>query len=168
MRDDARRKTEFMTDLMEIIAELANERLLTARPGQEELIIGEPLQRAKEAQRPDELADKRIHRDQPFGFQFSERHMDGPLIRASGTEAVRCEIGALTDAHASVANQEEDIRTQIVAAEKLTLQQLILFSGKRTRKSVGKARDVLAPDQMSEFRELVCPRQLMEGPAQRD
>ena len=48
------------------------------------------------------------------------------------------------------------------------LQQLILFSGKRTRKSVWEARDVLAPDQMSEFRELVCPRQLMEGPAQRD
>ena len=106
MRDDARRKTEFMTDLMEIIAELANERLLSARPpGQEELIIGELFQRAKEAQRPDELADKRIHRDQPFGFQFFERHMDGPLIRASGTEAVRCEIGALTDAHAGVANQ---------------------------------------------------------------
>ena len=67
--------------------------------------LGSRSQRAKEAQRPDELADKRIHRDQPFGFQFSERHMDGPLIRASGTEAVRCEIGALTDAHASVANQ---------------------------------------------------------------
>src|SRR5215831_16041365 len=92
--------------------------------------------------------------------------MDGPLIRARGTEAVRGEIGALTDAHTSVADQHEDIRSQIVAAEKLLLQQLILFSGKRTRKSVWKAGDVLASDQMSELGKLVHPRQFMEGPAQ--
>jgi hypothetical protein len=123
------------------------------------------FQRTKETQSLDEPADKRIHRDQPFGFQFPERHMYGPLIRASGTEAVRCEVGALTDTHASVANQQEDIRAQVVTAEKLPLQQLILFSGKRTRKSVWKARDVLAPDQVSEFGKLVRPRQFVEGPA---
>ena len=67
MWDDARRKTEAVADLMEVIAELANERLLAAWPGQEELIIGEPLQRAKEAQPLHELADKRVHRDQSFG-----------------------------------------------------------------------------------------------------
>jgi hypothetical protein len=98
--------TEFMADLMEVVAEMANERLLSARPGQEELIVGEPFQRAKEAQPLDELADERIHRNQPFGFKFPERHMYGPLIGTSGTEAVRCEIGALTDAHTSVANQQ--------------------------------------------------------------
>ena len=94
--------------------------------------------------------------------------MNGLLLRASGTEAVRCKIGAPTDAHASVANQKEDIRAQVVAAEKLPLQQLILFSGKRTRKSVGKARDVLASDKVGEFRKLVCPRQFVKGPAQGD
>src|SRR6185369_9767661 len=99
----------------------------------------------------DELADERIHRDQPFGLQSPKRHMDGPLIRASGTQTVRCKIGALTDSHPSVANQEKDIRAQVVAAKKLLLQQLILFSRKRTRKSVRKARDVLAPNEMSEI-----------------
>jgi hypothetical protein len=118
VRDDARRKAEFMADLMEVVAELANERLLGARPGQEELIVGEPFQRAKEAQPLDELADKRIHRNQPFGFKFPERHMYGPQIGTSGTEAVRCEIGALTDAHTSVANEQKDICAQVVAAEK--------------------------------------------------
>ena len=68
MRDDARRKTEFKTDLMEIITKLSNERLLAARPGQEELIIGQPLQRAKEAQSLDEPADKGIHWDEPFSL----------------------------------------------------------------------------------------------------
>jgi len=33
--------------------------------------------------------------------------------------AVRGEIGALTDAHASMAKQQKDIRAQVVAAEKL-------------------------------------------------
>src|ERR1700730_3566234 len=104
MWDDARRKTEAVADLMEVIAELANERLLAARPGQEELIIGE-LQRAKEAQSLNELANKRIHRDQAFSLQLPERNMYRPLIRASGTETVRGEIRALTDAHARVADQ---------------------------------------------------------------
>ena len=122
MRDDADRKTEFMTDLMEIIAELTDERLFTARSGQEELVLGERFQRAKEAQPLDESADPRIHRDQPFGFQLSQWHVYGPLIRASGTEAVRRKIGAFTDAHASVANQQEDMGAQVVAAEKLPLQ----------------------------------------------
>ena len=57
---------------------------------------------------------------------------------------------------------------QVVAAEKLPLQQLILFSGKRTRKSVWKARDVLTPDEMGEIGQFVQPSQFMEGPAQRN
>src|SRR5216684_1145979 len=108
MRDYARRETDFMADLMEIITELSNERLLATRSRQEEAIIGESLKRTKEAQPLDELAYKRIHRDQAFGFQFAERHMNRPLIRASGTEAVRCEIDALADAHGCVAHQQED------------------------------------------------------------
>src|SRR5260370_39601417 len=83
--------------------------------------LGSRFKRTKEAQPLDELAYKRIHRDQAFGFQFAERHMNRPLIRASGTEAVRCEIDALADAHGCVAHQQEDIRTQIVAAEELPL-----------------------------------------------
>jgi hypothetical protein len=40
VRDDACRKTDLMTDLVEIIAELANERLFAARSRQEEAIVG--------------------------------------------------------------------------------------------------------------------------------
>jgi hypothetical protein len=168
VRDDAYREADFMTDLMEIIAELSNERFFAARPRQEEAIIGKPFQGAKEAQPLDEFRDERIHRDQSFGFEFAERDMDGPLVRTSGTEAVRCQIGALTDAHAGVADQQEDVRAQVVAAEELLLKQLILFGTKRTGQSVGEARDVLAPDQMSKFGKIVDPRQFMEGPAQRN
>ena len=132
VRDDACRQTDFMTDLVEIIAELSNESLFAARSVQEESIVGKWFQRTKEAQPLDEFGDERIHRDQSLGFQFSERNMDSPLIRTSGPEAVRCKIGALTDAHAGVAYQQESIRPQVVAAEELLLKQLILFGAKRT------------------------------------
>jgi len=58
--------------------------------------------------------------------------MDGPLVRASGKEAVRCQIGTLTDSHASVADQE-DISAQVVAEKELLLRRLIVFGPKRTR-----------------------------------
>ena len=47
--------------------------------------------------------------------------MDGPLIRASATEAISSEIGAFTDAHAGVANQQKGIAAQIVAPQELLL-----------------------------------------------
>ena len=97
-----------------------------------------------------------------FGFEFAERHMNGPLIRAGGAEAVEGQIGALADAHAGVADQQEGIAAQIVAAEELLLQKLILFGGERTWKSVGEARDVLAADQMSEFGKLVRSTPVLE------
>jgi hypothetical protein len=81
--------------------------------------------------------------------------MGGPLVRTSGTEAVRCQVGALTDAHAGVADQQEDIRAQVVAAEELLLKQLILFGAKRAGQPVRRVLDVLAPDQMSEFGKIV-------------
>jgi hypothetical protein len=48
--------------------------------------------------------------------------MDGPLVRAGRTEAVRCEIGALADVHGGMTNQQEGIRAQVVAAEEFLLQ----------------------------------------------
>ena len=81
--------------------------------------------------------------------------MNRPLIRAGGAEAVEGQIGTLADAHAGVANQQKGIATQIIAAEELLLQELILLCGERTWQSLREARNVLAADQMSEFRKLV-------------
>jgi len=57
---------------------------------------------------------------------------------------------------------------QIVAAEEFLLQEFILFCRKRTWKSPGEARNVLAADQMGEFRKLFGPSQLVEDAAQSD
>ena len=88
MRDEAGGETDFMTDLMEVIAELSNERLLATGPRQQEPIVGEWFQGAKEPQPLDKLAYEGIYWDESFGFHFSERDMNGPLTRAGGTKAV--------------------------------------------------------------------------------
>ena len=112
---------------------------------------GKWIKGTKESQALDEIANERIHRDHAFGLQFAERHMNRPLIRAGGTEAIEGQIGALADAHAGVANQQEGITAQIVAAEELLLQELVLLGGKRTGQSLRQAGNVLAADEMSEF-----------------
>lgn len=80
--------------------------------------------------------------------------MNRPLTRAGGTQAVVGQVGAFTDAHAGVTEQEEDISAQIVAAQELLLEELILLGGERPWQSVGRARDILAQQQVSELGEM--------------
>jgi hypothetical protein len=116
----------------------------------------------------DEFTHKGIHGDHTFRFEFAERHVNGPLIRTGRTKAIEGQIGTFTDAHAGVANQQKGIGTQVVAAEEFLLQEFILFCRERTWKSLRAARNVLAADQMGEFRKLFGPSQLVEDAAQSD
>ena len=52
--------------------------------------------------------------------------------------------------------------------EELLLQELILLCGERAWKSLREARNVLAADQMGEFRKLFGPSQFVEDGAQSD
>ena len=47
--------------------------------------------------------------------------MNGPPIRAGIVEAIIGKIDTFPDAHAGVANQQEDIGGQIIAAEQFLL-----------------------------------------------
>ena len=58
--------------------------------------------------------------------------MDGPLIRADGAKAIEGQVCTLADTHAGVAEQQKDISPQIVAAEKLLLQELVLLCSERS------------------------------------
>src|SRR6202023_149270 len=89
-------------------------------------------------------------------------------IRARRTKAVEGQIGTFTDAHAGVANQQKGISTQVVAAEEFLLQEFILLCRERTWKSLWEAWNVLAADQMGEFRKLFGPSQFVEDAAQSD
>ena len=85
----------------------------------------------------DQFTRKGIHGGHTCCFEFADRHVNGPLIRAGGAQAIEGQIGTFTDAHAGVANQQKGVTTQIVAAEELLLQELILLGGERTGESLG-------------------------------
>ncbi len=70
--------------------------------------------------------------------------MNRPLIRPGGAKAVVGQIGATTDAHAGVANQQKDIATEIVAAEEFLLQEFVLLCREGAWKSLREALDIFA------------------------
>ena len=155
VRHDASGEAEAMTDLVQVIAELADQRFLGGWARQQETIGGQRIQGAKEAQALDEFTDKRIHWDHPFGFEFAERDMNGPLIRAGGAKAIARQIGTLADAHAGVTNQQKRIAAEIIAAEELLLEELVLFCGEGRGSRCGRRGMSSGADQMSEIRKLI-------------
>ena len=68
-----------------------------------------------------EFTYKRVHRDHSFRLQLAERNVNGPTIRADIVEAIIGKIGTFADAHPGVAQQQEDIGGQIIAAEQFLL-----------------------------------------------
>src|ERR1700688_3792524 len=92
--------------------------------------------------------------------------MHGPLIRAGGAEAIVGQIGALADGHSSVTDQQESIPAELITAEQLLIEELMLLSGEGSWQSFGEPRNVLGADQMGEFRKRLCPSQFLEDGAQ--
>jgi hypothetical protein len=168
MRDDAGGKAECVADLMQVITELANECFFPPRTCQESFIGRQRIKRTKELEASDEITHKGIHRDHAFCFEFAERHVNRPLIRADRAKAVEGQIDTLTDAHAGVANQQKGVATQIVATEEFLLQKFILFCREWAWKSLRETRNVFAAEQMSEFRKLFGPSQFVADAAQGD
>jgi hypothetical protein len=157
MGHDAGGEVKGMADLMQVITELTNERCFAAGTGQEPSIGRQRIQRTKESKALDQLTHKGIHGDHTLGFELAEGHMNRPLIRTGGAKAIASQVGALADPHTSVTNQQKGVAPEIVAAEELLLEELILLGGERPWESVREVRNVLAADQMGEFRKLFRP-----------
>src|SRR5580704_16102471 len=138
MRHSARGEAEGVTHLVQVVAELTNQRFFGERACQEPSIRRQRIKRAKESETLDERTDERIYRHQTFRLQFAERHMNRPLIGAGGAETIARQVGALTDAHAGVTDQQKSVTAQIVAAEKFLLQELILLCRQRAWQPSGK------------------------------
>ncbi len=98
----------------------------------------------------------------------SMRYVDCPLVPAYGVQAIIREVNTLADAHAGMAKQQEDISGKIVATQQLLLQEVIMFRGERTGQTLWRARNILAPYQVSKFSKLVRPSQLVQDGAQSD
>src|SRR3989449_4752971 len=144
------------------------ERVFGSETGQEPSIRRQRIKETKESEALDKFTHKGVHGDHTLGFELAEWHVNRPLIRPGGAKAVAGQIGALTDAHASVANQQKDIAPQIVAAEEFLLQELVLLCREWAWKSLREARNILAADEMSEFGKLFGPRQFVQDGTQSD
>ena len=168
MRHKARGEAEGVTHLVQVVAELTNERFFGERASQEPSVSRQWIEGTKESEALDQFTNKEIHGDHAFRLEFAKWYVNRPLIRARGTETVAHQIGTFTDAHAGVANQQKGIATQVVAAEEFLLQEFILLCRERTWKSLWEAWNVLAADQMGEFRKLFGPSQFVTDAAQGD
>ena len=146
---------------------MTKERVSGAGTGQEPSISRQRIKETKKSEALDKLTHKGVHGNHAFGFELAEWHVNRPLIRPGGAKAVAGQIGALTDAHAGVANQQKDIATEIVAAEEFLLEDLVLLCGEWAWEALREARNILAADEMSEFGKLFGPRQFVECNAPR-
>ena len=111
-----------VTGQMQVIAETREKRYSRSMPGQEPSVVRQKIQGAEEAQSMNEITDEGINRNHAFGFELAQRYVDGPLVRAYGVQAVIREVNTLADAHAGMAQQQEDISGKIVATHQLLLQ----------------------------------------------
>ena len=166
VRDEASGEAERVTYLVQVVAELAHERVLGGWASQQESISGQGVEGAKESQALNEFTNKAIDRDHALCLQFAERDMNSPLIRAGGAEAIIGQIGALADAHTGVTDQQKRVAAEIIPAEELLVEELILLSGEGAWQSFGEPRNVLTTDEMGEFRKRLGPSQLLEDGTQ--
>ena len=165
VRDDLGGKGDGVADHVQVLAQPGEQRWSRARPCQQPSIGRQRIERAEEAQPVNEIADEGIDGNHAFGLELAEGNMDRPLVRPCGSQAVIRQIDAFADTHAGVAEEQEDISAEIVAAEQLLLQELILLRGERPGQTLRCARDIFAAQQMSKFRKLARPCQFAEDGA---
>jgi hypothetical protein len=121
VRNDAGGNTDRSRDIVQVGAQLFDQGLLAAGARQQPTIGREGIERAEEAQALDEFTYKRVHRNHSFRLQLAEGHVNGPTIRTDIVKAIIGEVGAFADAHAGMAQQQEDVGRQIIAAKQLLL-----------------------------------------------
>jgi len=105
------------------------------------------IEGAKESQALDESRHESIDRYHALGLELAEGDMNRPLIRTCGAETVPGQVRTLSDAHAGVTDQQEGICSEIVSAQELLLQELILFGGEGPGKFLRCTWNVLATNQ---------------------
>ena len=92
--------------------------------------------------------------------------MNCPTIRSDVAKAIPGKVDTFTDAHTGVAQQQEDVGRQIVAAEQLLLDGLILLRRQGAGQALRRPRTILATDQMSQIGKLCSPGKLLQDAPQ--
>jgi hypothetical protein len=92
--------------------------------------------------------------------------VNGPTIRSDVAKAIPGKIYTFADAHTSVAQQQEDVGRQVVAAEQLLLDGLILLRRQGARQALRRPRRILTTDHMSQIGKLCGPGKFLQDAAQ--
>ena len=92
-----------------------------------------------------QITYKCVYWDHSLCLELAQRNVNCPAIGANIAKAVIGEIDTFTNAHTRVAQQQEDVGRQIVAAEQLLLDRLILLRRQGTWKTLRRPRSSPAP-----------------------
>ena len=168
VRDDAGGNSDRRHDFLECSAEPTNQHVTAARSRQKQTTSFGRSLRTQRTDPFDQLTDRGIHRNPAFRFELAQRHMDGPLVGAERAQTIHGEIDTFADAHAGVTQEQQDITSQVIAAQQFLLDQLILLRSQRTRQTVFLAGDIVTTEQMSKSRELLGPCEFFQHASQVD
>ena len=92
--------------------------------------------------------------------------MNGPAIRSDVAKAIPRKVDTFTDAHTCMALQQEEVGRQIVAAEQLLLDGLILLRRQGAGQALRRPRRILATDQMGQIGKLCGPGKFLQDAPQ--
>jgi hypothetical protein len=114
----------------------------------------------------DQYTDKRVNRDHSLCLQLAEGYVNGPSIRSDVAKAIPRKVDTFTDAHACMALQQEEVGRQIIAAEQLLLDGLILLRRQGAGEALRRPRRILATDQMGQIGKLCGPGKFLQDAPQ--
>ena len=75
-------------DVSPYTAQLVDECVAASGAGEKKAVGWERVLRAQQTEAMNQFADEGIHRDEAFGFQLTEGHVDGPVILADKPETI--------------------------------------------------------------------------------
>ena len=81
-------------------------------------------------------------------MQLAQGNMERPLVRSDFSQAVEGQVDAFADTETGGADKQECIRSQVIGAPQLFLQELIFVEGKRPGQITTPGRQILATNEI--------------------
>ena len=92
--------------------------------------------------RSNHMPDMGIGRNEAFGKQLANGHVQCPLVRSDLAQAIQRQIDAFADADSGGARQQQGKGVQAGAAAQFLLQEPVVFIGKRSGQIARKRGDI--------------------------
>jgi hypothetical protein len=163
--DDGPGNSKGGSDLGQFGAEFAQQRAAIPAASEQQPVGRNNAQKPEEAQTMDQLTDRIVDRHETLCVQLAQRYVECPLSGREQTQAVKGEIDTLADPDAGVADEQQRVAGDIVAAQEFLLDEAILFGSQRTGKPGRGLWDVVRVEQTDQSGPFVKPGQLLHQTA---